>query len=75
MIVDYDPKYWFTILNDHMDDAAQDRYAEVEEYNKAMKLLARHFGDPSKVVQCVFQEISSQDQICNGDYTALVSYS
>ena len=75
MIVDYDPKYWFTILNDHLDDAAQERYAGVEEYDEAMKLLTRHFGDPSKVVQCVFQEISSQDQICDGDYRALVSYS
>ena len=50
MIVDYEPKYWYPILGEHLDEAARERYAGVEEYEEATKLLTQYYGDPPKVV-------------------------
>ena len=73
LIVEYDEKWWGTMLMDHLDDTAKGKLIGFEKnYAECMKRLQSFYGDSSKVVYCVMREVS-QSVIAEGDYNSLSS--
>ena len=75
LISQYDEVWRPSILLDHLDDAAREKFVGYESnYLEAMKRLKRFYGDPQKVVACVMEEVLSPKDIQCGDYGSLLSY-
>ena len=75
MIVDY-PKHHDRLLCEHLDAAARTKIIGFEnDYNEAMNRLKQYFGDTTKVVQCVVNQIRQPDNISENNYRGLVNYS
>ena len=45
------------------------------QYDESMKRLSKYYGDTTKVVSCVMQEVMSPGEIGEADYVNLLSYS
>ena len=76
LIVEYDEKYRFTMLSTHLDKAAKEQFVGFEnDYEEALKRLDSFYGDASKVVSCVMDEVMSPSVIKDGDYKSLIEYS
>ena len=75
LINQYDEVWRPSILLDHLDDAAREKFVGYESnYTEAMKRLRKFYGDPQKVVACVMEEVLSPNDIQCGDYKGLLSY-
>ena len=75
LIVQYGETWRPSILLDHLDDAARERFVGYENnYSEAMDRLKKYYGDPQKVVSCVMKEVLSPSDIKYGDYVGLLSY-
>ena len=60
LIGEYDVQWHATILLDHLDDAAKNKFIGYDSnYKEAMKRLDSYYGDPRKVVACVMKEVLS----------------
>ena len=76
LIVDYEERFHYRLLAEHLDDAAKSKFVGSEnDYETAMKKLGFYYGNVSKLVKCVVREVMSQSQISEGQYGPLVSYS
>ena len=75
LIVEYEPGYRTTILWEHLDAAAREKYAGCEkDYDKSMERLSKYYADPVRIVACINKEVNRQGSISDGDYCQLVSY-
>ena len=75
LIVQYDEVWRSSILLDHLDDAACEKFVGYENnYNEAMERLKKFYGDPQKVVACVMEEVLTPMDIACGDYKGLLLY-
>ena len=75
LIQQYDEVWRPSILLDHLDDAAREKFVGYEsDYPEAMERLKKFYGDPKKVVSCVMEEVLSPGDIKCGDYRALLFY-
>ena len=73
--VEYDQKWWGTMLMNHLDETAKGELIGFEKnYEECMKRLQGFYGDSTKVVYCVMREVTSQSVIADGDYNSLSSY-
>ena len=76
MIVDYSEKYRDRMLCDHLDSDARSKFIGFEsDYKEAMDRLEKYYGDTSKVVKCVMNQVKDPDSIVDEDYRGLVRYS
>ena len=67
-ILSYEPTYRFGMLWDHIDAAARDKIVgHKDNHDIALEKLNKHYGDPSKVVNCVMQEVMSPTPVAEGD--------
>ena len=75
LIIGYDLDARSSILIDHLDEAARDKFVGYDnDYDEAMKRLKSFYGDPRKVVDCSIKEVLMPKDISYGDYKALLSY-
>ena len=75
LIDQYDEVWRPSILLDHLDDAAREKFVGYESnYAEAMNRLKKFYGDPQKVVACVMKEVLSPSDIKCGDYKSLLLY-
>ena len=75
LIVEYDVSWRSSILIDHLDEAAKEKFVGYDDdYDEAMKRLKSYYGDPRKVVECSIKEVLSPKDIAYGDYKALLFY-
>ena len=75
LISQYDEVWRSSILLDHLDDAAREKFVGYESnYPEAMKRLKKFYGDPQKVVACVMEEVLTPSNIKCGDYKNLLLY-
>ena len=76
MIVDYEEKFRDRLLCEKLDAAARTKIIGFEnDYEEALKRLEQYFGDSTKVVQCVVNQIRQPDNISENNYRGLVDYS
>ena len=76
LIVDYEERFHYILLAEHLDDAAKGKFVGSEnDYATAMKKLMNYYGDVSRVVKCVVKDVMSQPKISERQYSALVLYS
>ena len=74
-IVDYEEKNHAGLLHDHLDEVARSKLVGWElDYETMMKRLDTFYGDNTKVIKCVLNEVMSQTFIVEGDYDSLISY-
>ena len=52
----------------------QNRFYE-NDYDEAFKRLSDFYGNRRKVVHCVMKEVSSPNDVSEGDYQGLIDYS
>ena len=76
LIVDYEERFHYCFLAEHLDDTAKSKFIGSEnDYAAAMKKLENFYGHIPTVIKCVMDEVLSQSEISEGQYNALVSYS
>ena len=76
MIKTFDPDYRDVTLMRHLDETAQGKIVGYETmYEEAFQRLCDFYGDPLKIIQCVMDEVTSPDDISEGDYQSLINYS
>ena len=76
LIVDYEERFHYILLAEHLDDAAKGKYVGSEnDYATAMKKLMNYYGDVDRIVKCVVKDVMSQPKISERQYSALVLYS
>ena len=64
LISQYNEVWRPSILLNHLDDAAQEKFVGCESnYLEAMKRPKKFYGDPQKVVACVTQEVLTPKDI------------
>ena len=76
LIAEYDQNWRDTLLRDHIDFVALDKFPGYEhDYDEAMKRLDSFYADPVKVVSRIVGEVNNQSPVPEGNYHLLVKFS
>ena len=76
IITRYDEDCRDSFLYRHLDDAARSKIIGVaSNYQEAMKRLESFYGNRTRVISCVMDEVLAPKDVADCDYSGLLGYS